>query len=210
MPSPTDGLKVFLRKGEVEIDEWLHLLEARANLLRPHLDSITLPELKRLKCLRMGTFEHDLSSDNFNVETVGDCSLRMQGIFRVQHWENVERIPGTGFAPAYSTKFQDGIVRAWGLTRKGKWVLITILFSGQPGHKEHGYEKPEFVKIEETDLVTILTATKEKPERIWLELGKEVRAFVEHRKRLLWTAERLESVVEAEESAYYLAKNSAK
>lgn len=208
MPSPEDGLKVFLRAKEVSIEEWLTLLEARANLLRPHLDSITLPELGRLKCLREETFEHEIGLDNPRVEGADNFSLRTQGIFRAQRYDCVERIPGTGFRGNPVFVFLDGVVRAWGLTRKGKWVLVSIHFSGQPGWKDRGYEKAEIVKIEETDIVTILMRTKEEPQQIWLELGKAVHEIVEWRKKLLWNVERLESRIEAEESAYHLLKQN--
>ncbi|MEK7089209.1 MAG: hypothetical protein AAB920_00110 [Patescibacteria group bacterium] len=204
MPSHDGGLKVFVRKGKVEIEEWLLLIDERANLLRPYLDSITLPELMRLKCLRIDTFEHDFSPDNPKIEGDEEFSLRMQGIFRVQRWQNVEQIPGIGFVTAYCGKFQDGVSRAWGLTRKGKWVLITIHFSGQAGWKDRGYEKAELVKIEEASIVTILEATKVKPKEMWFELGKAAKEIVENRKHLLDQVLHLTTIVESEELAFSL------
>ena len=207
MPSSEEGMSILVRKGGVEIEEWLLLLEKRRELLKPHLDSITLPELGRLKCLQTESFQHDLQLDNPTIIGSEEFSLRTQGIFCVQMWKAIEHIPNSGFA-GYPGACQclDGVLRAWGLTRSGKWVLITIHFSGHAGYKDRGYEKAEILEIKEADLATILDATKLKPKTIWNELGRVAKGIVEQREHLLHQVRHLAMVVEMEELALSLTE----
>lgn len=206
MPSYDGGLGVFVRKGKVQIEEWLLLLERRRELIRPHLDSITLPEIGHLMCLRNEAFLHDLRLDEPKIVATGseDLSLKTQGIFRVQPLYKKETFPATRFQTAPILNRPDGIVRAWGLTRKAKWVLVTVHFSGQPGWNQRGYEKAELVEIKETDLVAIIEATKQRPKSMWFELGKAFKEIVEQRRHLLNELIPAETTVEMEERAFSL------
>ncbi len=206
MPSFDGGLGVFVRKGKVQIEEWLLLLERRRELLKKHLDSITLPELGHLACLRNEAFLHDLQFDGPKIVIAGseEFSLKTQGIFRVQPLHHKEVFPGTGFQHAPMLNRPDGIVRAWGLTRKGKWVLITVHFSGRPGYHQRGYEKAELVEIKETDLVAILEATKQSPKAMWFELGRAFKEIVEQRRHFLNQLIPTETTMEMEERAFSL------
>jgi len=96
MPS-TKGLEVFVRKNQLADEEWFGLIEARRELIKPHLDSFTLPELGSFECMRSEvSFTHELRLDVST--TTGDerFSLKTQGIFRIQPWSAVERIPNSG------------------------------------------------------------------------------------------------------------------
>src|SRR3989338_6453267 len=50
MPS-SKGFKMFLRKEKLTEDEWFEMIEARREMIKPHLNSFSLQELGRLKCL---------------------------------------------------------------------------------------------------------------------------------------------------------------
>lgn len=209
MPSATDGLKVFLRKENPDIKDWLSLLEARAELLKPYLDSITLPTLGRLRCLRHADCLHEVQLDKPVLFTDNEFSLMTQGIFSMQPQEAVQYVPGTGYQDPRGIAYPDGMVYAWGLTRSKKWVLAEIHFSGQEG-TVRGYEKAEIVKINEADLVTIIQSTRETPKEMWFKLGEEARELVKRRQRLLNEALELERVVDAEETAFYIIRNATR
>ncbi|OGZ32542.1 MAG: hypothetical protein A3H02_00150 [Candidatus Niyogibacteria bacterium RIFCSPLOWO2_12_FULL_41_13] len=210
MPS-TKGLEVFVRKNQLIDEEWFGLIEARRELIKPHLDSFTLPELGTLECMRSETsFTHMLRLDI--ATTIGDerFSLKTQGIFRIQPWSAVERIPNSGHRPPPGgVNCPDGTMRVWGLTRSGLWVLVTIGFVGENGYKDRGYERARTVEIVETDLPAIATKTKEKPQRMWKELGKVIKGFAEHRKSLYNQALNLAQMVEVEELAFSLIPKEA-
>ena len=206
MPS-TKGLEVFVRKDRIADEEWLDLIEARRELIKPHLDSFTLPELGSVKCLRNENFMHEL---RFDISTsTGDprFSLKTQGVFSMQPWGAVERIPNSGYRPWPTdghVNCPDGIIQIWGLTRSGLWVLITVEFIGKEGYKDRGYERANTVHIVEADLPTIIAKTKEKPQRMWEQLGNVIRSFAVHRKWLYDQASYLVWTVEAEELALSL------
>ena len=210
MPS-TKGLEVFVRKNQLIDEEWFGLIEARRELIKPHLDSFTLPELGTLECMRSETsFTHMLRLDI--ATTIGDerFSLKTQGILRIQPWSAVERIPNSGHRPPPGgVNCPDGTMRVWGLTRSGLWVLVTIGFVGENGYKDRGYERARTVEIVETDLPAIATKTKEKPQRMWKELGKVIKGFAEHRKSLYNQALNLAQMVEVEELAFSLIPKEA-
>lgn len=209
MPS-TKGLEVFVRKNQLADEEWFGLIEARRELIKPHLDSFTLPELGALKCMQYDIFTSMLRSDVST--TTGDerFSLKTQGIFRMQPWSAVERIPNSGYcAPPGGVNCPDGTMRVWGLTRSGLWLLVTIGFVGEPGYKGRGCERARTVEIVETDLPTIVAKTKEEPQWMWEELGKVIKGFAEHRKALYSQALSLARMVEAEELAFSLIPKEA-
>lgn len=209
MPS-TKGLEVFVRKNQLADEEWFGLIEARRELIKPHLDSFTLPELGMLECMQSDNFMHMLRYDVST--TTGDerFSLKTQGIFRMQSWSAVERIPNSGYcAPPGGVNCPDGTMRVWGLTRSGLWVLVTIGFVGERGYKDRGYERAKTVEIVETDLPTIAAKTNEKPQRMWEELGKVIKGFAGHRNALYNQALNLARMVEVEELALSLIPKEA-
>lgn len=205
MPS-TKGLEMFVRKNQFVDEEWFGLIEARHELIKPHLKSFTLPELGELECMGNAfNVTHMLKLDVST--TTGDerFSLKTQGIFRTQQYSAVERVPNSGYRPPPGgVKCPDGTMQVWGLTRSGLWVLVTIGFVGEEGYKGHGYERARTVKIVETDLPTIVARTKEKPQWVWEELGKVIKGFAEHRKSLYNQALGLARMVEVEEFAFSL------
>jgi hypothetical protein len=209
--SETKGLRIFLRQKQITDKEWLDLIEARRELIKPHLDSFTLPELGALECLRTElNFTHCLGNDL--TITTGDesFSLKTQGIFRVQPWEAIERFPNSGYCPSPGgVKCPSGTMLVWGLTRSGLWILVTIGFRGEDGYKERGYERAITVKIVETDLPTIVATAKEKPQKMWEALGKAIRGFAKHRKAIYEEALDLAQMVENEELAFSLISNEA-
>jgi hypothetical protein len=204
MPS-TEGLEMFIRKNQLTDEEWFDLIEARRELIKPHLDSFTLPELASLECMRSESHTHELS---FDVSTsTGDerFSLKTQGVFHMQPWAAVERIPNSGYRPGYGqVGCPDGTMRVWGLTRSGLWVLVTIAFTGEPGYKDRGREQARTVEIIEADLPTIARMTKEKPQLMWEEIGRAIKGWSEHRKHLYHNALNLARMVEIEELALSL------
>ncbi|MCX6757326.1 MAG: hypothetical protein NTZ44_00345 [Candidatus Nomurabacteria bacterium] len=202
MPS-LQGLRTFVRKDKIEFEEWFELLEARAGLLKSFLDSSTLPELGHLKCLHNADFFHEIDADNPKIVSDGNFSLKTQGIFQPQPSIAIEYFPGSGLRePSRGFCCLDGVVRSWGLTRSGQWVLISVNFSGQKVSGHRKYEKAEIVLIEETDLATIMSMTKCEPKGIWFELGKAVRDIVERRRQNLNAALAVEKVIDAEELAF--------
>lgn len=207
MPS-TKGLEVFVRKNQLADEEWFGLIEARRELIKPHLDSFTLPELGMLECMQSEGINHALSLDISTSTGDPRFSLKTQGLFRMQAWSAVERIPNSGYRPA-DFSCPDGTMRVWGLTRSGLWVLVTIGFLGEGGYKGRGYERARTVEIVETDLPTIATKTKERPQRMWQQLGEVVRGFAEHRKFLYNQALNLARIVEIEELAFSLIPEEA-
>lgn len=205
MPS-TKGLEVLVRKDRLTGEEWIGLVEARRELIKPHLDSFTFPELGALECLRSEVnFEHAIQSDGPAVTGDERFSLKTQGIFRVQSWSAMERIPKSGYiAPPGGISCPDGTMRVWGLTRSGLWVLASIGFAGGYGYKGRGYERATTVDIAEADLSTIIAETKEDPQEIWKELGDVIKRLAERRKALYDQAVNLARMVMIEELALSL------
>lgn len=204
MPS-TKGLEVFVRKDQFADEEWFGLIEARRELIKPHLDSFTLPELGSLECMwSESRFMHMLRLDVSTSTGDERFSLKTQGIFHVQSWSAVERITNSGYYLPAGVNYSGGTKRVWGLTRSGLWTLVTIGFVDEVGYKGRGYERARTVEIVEADLPTIATKTKEKPQRMWEELGKVIKDFAEHRKSLYDQALNIARMVEIEELAFSL------
>lgn len=210
MPS-ANGLDVFVRKNQPNDEEWFGLIEARRALIAPHLDSFTLRELGSLECLRSEiSFTHKLAIDAPVITGDSRFSLKTQGIFRVQPWSAIERTPNSGHRPPPGgVNCSDGMMRIWGLTRSGLWVIASISFAGEAGYKGRGYERARTVEIIKADLPTIAMFTKVRPEQMWRELGDAIKAFARDRLALYDHARRLAQNVEVEELALSLIPEKA-
>ena len=191
MPS-TNGLKMLVRKSNPTDEGWFGLKEPRHELIKPYLDSFTLPELGSLECLRNENSAHSLNSDNPAMIANDGLSLRTQGIFH-GHWleEGEEGWPNGRLA--------------WGLTRSNLWILAMISLVREPGYKNrgYGYERAGIVTIVTSDLRTIMAKIKQ-PEKIWKGLGKTIRNWAERSKSRYEQAVHLAHIAEIEEQVLEL------
>ncbi|MBZ9578220.1 hypothetical protein KJA13_04325 [Patescibacteria group bacterium] len=202
---------MLVRKHPPSDEEWLDLIEARRSLIKPHLDSFTLPKLGELKCLRTESWTegHDLYDaltirDTLTVTGDTRFSLKTQGIFR-RPWSGIQRIPNSGYrAPGGGCP--DGTMYIWGLTRAGQWILAKVEFKGEPGYKKRGYERATRVHIEESDLATIIAKTKSTSEEIWRELGKAIKDWTKARHQLYRRAREIARIIRIEELALSLCQ----
>jgi len=200
MPS-TKGLETFVRKKQITDEEWDDLIEDRRELIKPHLDFFTLPELGSLFCVKDGeSCQHELKYD-VSVST-GDprFSLKTQGIFRKQPWCSVKQ-------PSID---RYGTMRVWGLARSGLWVLVTIGFI-EEDKDSHGFKVGRAINVDivESDLSTIVRETNQEPQLIWEELGKAIQGWAESRKQIYDKALDLSLMVQFEELAFSLIPKEA-
>jgi len=199
------ALQVLVRKDKIRKEEWLELIEARRALIKKHLDNFTLRELGETKCLRKnyGGFDRELCAKlNFdNPEIISDdkkLSLKTQGIFHCQSWDSIkyDYPPNRGFP--------GGTIQIWGLARSGDWTIAEVVFTGGAGYKHRVLETAKSVKIEKTDLRTVLAITGEKPIEIWKKLGEAVKEWMKKRKELYDQAFEIYSIIKSENKALLL------
>ena len=201
----TQGLELFIRKDRLSDEEWFVLIEARRSLIKPYLNTFTLPELGSLKCLCRASFTHELSMDCPEIGGDEKFSLETQGIFYPQPWSAIERIPNSGLRPRPGdVSCPDGIMQVWGLTRSGLWILAEVRFVGEAGYKRRGYERAKTVVIRQVDLSTIISKTKEEPQKMWRDLGEVIKEWAEFRERLYNQALNIARMVGIEELALSL------
>lgn len=195
----TKSLEILVRQHPLTDDDWIQLIEGRRELIKPHLDAFTLPTLGALKCLKI---EHWLNDLGHWKATDGDerFSIQTQGLFFLQPHSamvyNLNRehrcmpgdaLPGTG------------IKKAWGLTRSGQWVIVTIGFVRSSGYKGRGREDVTDVCVDESDVPAILAETKTPAKEVWQALGQAVKNLAEQRKRLYVQARTLANMVDVDE-----------
>ena len=204
MPS-TQGLEMLVRKRSLSKNDWFALVEARRSLIKPHLNTFTLPELGSLECLERESFKHDLYVDAPKV--IGDkrFSLKMQGIFYSQPWSAIERDVKSGYRPGPGgVSVPNGIMQIWGLARSGSWILAEVKFVGSAGYKGRGYERAVSVSVTEMDLPTIISKAKVEPEEVWRGLGKAIEEWFDFRENLRNQAFNILRMVQIEELALSL------
>ncbi len=199
---PTDkntALRILVRKTQINLNEWIKMIEARRAFIKPHLSSFTLSELGELKCLKCDNIYHKIHDNEPDVISEDESlSLRMQGIFYRQPWDKI------AFDYPCSFGFPDGTMQAWGLARSGHWIIAEIRFTGESGYKKRGYERAKMVKIEKTNLTTIISRTEEKPIKIWKKLGESVKEWTKKRKELFEKAVAIEKQIRTEDAALSL------
>jgi len=207
---PTDkntALRILVRKRKIGEADWLKLIEARRALIKRHLDKFTLSELGASECLndtgrRTYRLDNKPLVDNREHPKViskdKELSLKTQGIFCIQPWDKIKydypQIHG----------FPGGIMLIWGLIRSGHWIIVEVRFKGTAGYKHRGRELSETVKIEKTDLATIIARTEEKPIEIWKMLGEAVKKWTEKRKKLYEDTLKINDIIKTENKALSL------
>lgn len=198
MPS-TKSIEIFARQHPLTSDDWIQLVENRRELIKPHLDSFSLPTLGSLECLKI---EHWMGKLGHETKTSGDerFSLKTQGIFFLQPHNAIERFIHTEHRGEPGNILpSDGTKKAWGLTRSGQWIICTIGFVGSSGYKGRGREVATGIGIVEADVPAILAETKTSPTEIWRALGQAIKEFAEHRRRLYSQAQSLANMIEVDE-----------
>ena len=186
MPN-SDGLRFFVRKMVLDHEGWLKLLEARRQLIKPHLDKIPLTKLSKLPCLKREYVLCDMAYSS--LQNTGDprFSLETHGIFELALHEDNARW-------------------AWGLTRDGLWVLFKVSFTRESGYKDRGADLATAIEINEIPLADLLARTGTHPETVWRRLGKVICDWTEHRRQLYHQARSVSAIVVAEEAALNISR----
>lgn len=185
MSSTKDPLKLLFRKKPLRLEDWLILVETRAEQVKPLLKISSLPELGHTRCLRLHSIrdDHPLEFDSPRLIGVNGLSLTLktQGVFSVGYKKHY---PGTGYkAPPGDVSYPNGYMALWGFTRDGEWVVATVNFVGVSDYK-YGKEVAKSVKILQTNLASVVNSTGVEPETIWDKLGEVVWELTRRREQL--------------------------
>lgn len=177
------GLEILTSRSPLTADEWLELVEARRQLIKPHLERFTMATLGGLECVESeGGAQHELSIDAPKVE--GDeSSLDIQGMFRESH-DAHRRDRGRPGQWIPTSDWIGGQKVIWGLTRNARWLIAKIDYKRQLGYKERGRSHAQTVHIRYVALPELLQEAKSTPVYVWRALEETVRQFAEHRRRL--------------------------
>ena len=90
----------------------------------------------------------------------------------------------------------------WGLSRAAEWLTAEMAFKQESGYKGRGLERATSIKINRVSLKVMLETTKEKPENVWLRLGKEVEKWENQRRYLYERIKDLHDGIIVEEKVY--------
>jgi hypothetical protein len=194
MPSQkTKGLEVLLQDGVFSEKSWRKFLETRLELVDPFLNRFSLETLGDKKYLGNGNSQsHSLRTDGpklfLDPKEIKGQNLDLQGIF-------------PNHARLASGKGRENIMMSWGISRKGKWLLIQIQFQKCEISAEKkaagfsGYEQATAVAIKESTIEDILADSGFSPVEIkrviestiweWIRLHKEVQESIEQLERTL-------------------------
>lgn len=182
------ALGILTRKGPLTRPEWEELLELIRTQLKNYFDKFTLERLADVNCMR-GNHPHLTHVikdhfDNHHVKVVSEdpkLSLDTQGIFGVQPLEFVK----------VRKNHKGGGKKLWGLSRKGEWLLVEVVFSTRPEHyviDVWGYETTTKVTIRRVTPTEMLDETHVEPGEIVDTIAKVVNGWVESHRRSLNSA----------------------
>lgn len=191
MPShKNDGIRMLTERGPMHPVLWHNLIEARRALIKPYLDTFTLPDLGSLRCLKNEADSpdpslHTLAADNPIIGLTGEpFSLKTQGIFRQ--------------AQPKIAKFPDNIKRIWGLARSGEWLLAEVEIEKDIVNNVN-YERALRVKIYEQTLEVIMFGLGVSYTDMWYELNESVRGWLRLRKKMYEDILEISRIIETEE-----------
>lgn len=178
--------------------EWIELVVGRQQTIAHHLEFMALPTLRGTACVE--TASSRISGlDDYGTYFKDHDVPNPRGIFRLQPWNTIERIPNSGYRKASSggISVPDAIKRIWGLTEANKWLVATVRVKGVPSSEWNvGREELESVEVSEgVALQEMLQATSVSPREVWKELGSQVERTEDHYTRLLARAQHLAAIV---------------
>ncbi len=204
MPLPNElcGLRTLAARGPLADDDWCALLEARHRLIAPQLDRFTLPSLGTFQCLKTEShWTRQISC--FVSNTTGDSrfSLETQGLFGYSWSSREETSPDRHVNMWYAQTLHpaDGCLRIWGLTRKGNWIIATVVYVGEEGYKGRGAERATEIGIREVTIQELVAQSKCHPREIWRALGKRFHELVQIRRAQYENAREIAAVMNTEE-----------
>lgn len=190
MGTPTT-IDILVPKRKITTEEWQSLVEARRDLIAPHLKHFTLRALEDVPCFQGMIYEHGLSHDpEVVLSPDSQFQLSTQGIFSVSQ-ESFEVIPNSrveknlGNVVAWS---EDGLVYIWGLTRSLDWITARIKFR-EAGGDVITHIKAYEVTTDKVDFETLMVRARVTPLEVLKWLRSTSILWKENRERLLKDAQ---------------------
>jgi hypothetical protein len=222
------GLRLLARQDELTEQDWFELLEARRELIAPHLRDMTLKALGDLKIVeqdqRGGTWRRELRQGGLLERAHPDPQ---QGIHYEPEALNHPQLGIRGIFPDddlyyhghFNWRYTVGGMetRFWGLTRSDEWITIKCIESHFHQHMRNGLSDRTEKKTRVNELI-VAEATPEEicesqnitPRWLWERLGTVVDAFVEHRTRALGKARELKLALDQENIMVKIVTASAR
>ena len=185
MPSKnSDGLSLLVRREPLTPEDWVKLVEARRALIKPCLDSISLPKLGTLG---------------------GKPPLyaRFAGLVNYPAWQDIQ-----GFFKLLDRRGIDEETNyqvIWGLTRSGEWLHATGIYARREDCWKECSIKIE-CPISTTSLLEKLVPDLGYPAMtIWQDLEECIRKAKEERQKLLISIEEIHDVMVREKIVFSLS-----
>jgi len=158
----TKNMKLLLRSGALTQDEWVVFLENVVDELRPRLETFKLPTFGELACMDDKSGRYEIVSKH-NPKEIGNYFLRNHGVSYFQ--DTGERLNKVG---------QTRSIKAWGLSKEGVWVLITVNVEACLDHSNSIWEHAESADISRVSLPALFDAAKMPPYSVWMVIRLEV------------------------------------
>lgn len=197
-----NGLSILARQNQITEEDWQKLVEARLEMIKPHLRYMTLKTLGDIRMINDYFGTHDLKSDQPTVSG-GKFSLATRGIFpNDDSWAGVASVEydrGGGISAIATTH------KFWGLTRDIEWIAIEVYsIVERVPYKYQGrtekIEKVKTVKIVPSTISGVCVFCKRSYQDIWNRLGEIIKSWVSHRRILYEDVRELEEQVLSEEA----------
>jgi hypothetical protein len=166
----------IISKKSLTKEEWYELIRYRCSCLRDYLDSFTLPQLGKLSCLNSATHtSHNLMDDDPQFISPPGLTLKTQGIFSLP------------------VDIEPSLKRLWCFSRDCHWLLIEVKFENSGI-----YQKATRVRIQNSDLSTIITRMNIEPITIWNKLSQTVNLWKITHEHPYLTASKLAQLMSTE------------
>lgn len=203
------GVRRLVRQGVLSRMDWLEMIEARRELIEPHLNTMDLKTIGKARvadysnswCIVEANNPWVLSFDpGLNLDTrcwwpMGEGLYSNHMLSRIQH---IYDPPGSSPAVGCTDTF-------WALTRSGRWVIVTATVRF-PDHRQSwaGMLRSKVLRVEIREVLAsdIIATLKIEPQDLWGQLGKLARQWQQRREELLTDARRLVEVFDFEDSLY--------
>ena len=168
----TKLIRPLLRKEKLTHEGWIEQLEHLRATLNPHLDKFTLSKFGDLACMDKGNGFYDEVSRH-RPDEIGPYKLKDHGMSYFE--DSRERLVRRG---------DTRTIKAWGLSKKGEWVTISIgveLLPAEAGHPD--WEHAKMVDIRPASLDVMLEQARVVPYQVLGIIANEIDNW--ERKRLI-------------------------
>ena len=196
-------IAILARQNAITKEEWIKMIQARTEMLKPHFHDLTLRPLEDLSIIYDDYGLHKLKDYSHEKSTNVGWSFDMRGIYPLED----EKFSSNTFLFSAMDRWQNSPIsttqKFWALNRDCSWVTIQInsdIANENDGMHVNRRCTPKEVICNLTELDdSFWIFVKRTPRQIWQRLGDAIKELAQKRRERVVPIFEIEEAIKIEE-----------